>query len=118
MKSKLLKIILINFVFLISLNFPPDLAGNQILAQEIVSEKLGIPTEPQIPGRVEATGVEFRIENSEYLNITFKSSQEIKVVLESIPRMISMDIDASFATNSTILTLSGLEPNKTYYKYH
>ena len=92
--------------------FPLILKNNQILANE-TEFPLGL----QISGRIEGTGTYFEIKNSEYLNITLKSTEEIKVALESIPRMISLNIEASSTTNSTILTLEGLEPNKAYYKY-
>ena len=69
-----------------------------------------------IPGRVEGTGRYFEIKESDYLKITLESSEEIKVILESVPKIISIKIEAVSST-STILKLSGLEPNKTYYKY-
>ena len=74
------------------------------------------PTE--LSGRIESVGTYFEIKDSEYLNVTLQSSEEIKVVLESIPRMISLDADNfDNDVNFSDLTLSGLEPNKTYYKY-
>ncbi len=113
MKIKLETISLIIFTlalvsFLISLTSN----NNQILANEIEFSN-GL----QIQGRLEATGTYFEIKDSEYLNIALKSSEEIKVVLESIPRMLSLDISSSTDFTSTDLTISGLEPNKTYYKY-
>lgn len=78
------------------------------------------PTELElsIPGKTEGTGTYFEIKDSEYLDITLGSAEEIKVVLESIPRMISLDIEtATENINSTELTIQGLESNKTYYKY-
>src|SRR4030042_5849668 len=72
---------------------------------------------PIVPGRTEGIGSYFKIEDSEYLNVALKSSEEIKIVLESIPRMISLDIEAASPVNSINLTIEGLEPNKTYYKY-
>jgi parallel beta-helix repeat protein len=71
---------------------------------------------PSIPGRVEGKGKYFQIKDSDYLNISLESSGEIEVVLESIPRMISLDISSSIDATTT-LTIKGLEPNKTYFKY-
>jgi parallel beta-helix repeat protein len=71
---------------------------------------------PSIPGHVEGKGNHFEIKNSDYLNISLESSEEISVILESIPKTISLNIIES-SSNSTILTLKGLEPNKTYFKY-
>lgn len=86
--------------------FPLISNHNQILAQGV----------PSIPGRIESSGTYFEVKDSEYLNITLKSTEEIKVVLESIPRMISLDISSS-TIPSTNLTLKSLEQNKKYYKY-
>jgi len=118
-KPKLIKISLITLV-LLSLVIPNGFLGwteNQVAAddseiiQELLSEGFSIP------GRTERTGTYFEIKDSEYLNITLKSTEEIEVILESIPRMISMDIGSSTDSTSTNLTIGGLEPNKTYYKY-
>jgi parallel beta-helix repeat protein len=70
-----------------------------------------------VPGRVEGVGTYFEVKDSEYLNVTLKSSEEIRIVLESIPRMISLNIESSSTDSSTQLTILGLEPNKNYYKY-
>lgn len=72
------------------------------------------------PGRIEGTGNYFEIKNSQYLNTSLKSSEEIKVILESIPKMINIIVETALNENeisSTILTIAGLEPNKTYYEY-
>ena len=134
MRKKLSKTPLIILV-LLGLVIPNLLFGqteNQVLAgdDEPLFEELAFPGEPSMPGpegipsgsygagRIEETGTFFGIKNSEYLNITLKSTKEIKVVLESIPRMISLSIEAATdGENSTELTLESLELNKTYYKY-
>lgn len=73
--------------------------------------------EPSMPGRVEGTGTYFEIQDSEYLNVFLQSTEEITILLESIPKTISLHIEASTSTNSTNLTIGGLEPNTTYYKF-
>ena len=74
-----------------------------------------------IPGTTEGTGTFFQITDSSYLNITLDSTQSIKLNLQSIPEMLTMQIEADPSLNplpsSTTLTLSNLEPNKTYYLY-
>ena len=80
-------------------------------------ENQELPTEFKIPGRIEGTGTYFEIKDSQYLNIVLNSAEEVKVVLESIPRMISLDISSSADSTFTDLTIEGLEPNKTYFKY-
>ena len=81
------------------------------------AQDLEIPEFSLIPGRVEGKGKHFEIKDSEYLNVILESSEEINVILESIPKMISLNIESSSTSISTQLTLSGLEPNKTYFKY-
>jgi len=85
--------------------------------ENFLLKELDLPMNFSIPGRTEGTGKYFEIKDSEYLNITLKSTEEIKAVLESIPRMISLNIESSSTATSTNLTLENLEPNKTYYKY-
>ena len=70
------------------------------------------------PGQIENTGTYFEIKDGEYLDIILESLEEISVILESIPRMISLNIDnTDDNVDFTNLILTGLEPNKTYYKY-
>ena len=73
MKTKLgmITLLIVFGVFL----FPLILNNNQILANE-TEFPLGL----QISGRIERTGTYFEIEDSEYLNITLKSTEEIKVL--------------------------------------
>lgn len=92
-------------------------------AQELPNSLLpGLPFPPSerfsITGRTEGTGTYFEIEDSEYMDISLSSSQEIKVVAESVSRMISLNIESAFPeTTISNLTIKGLEPNKIYYKY-
>src|SRR3989344_120043 len=67
------------------------------------------------PRMVSGTGTYFEIKDSEYLNVRLTSSEEIKILLESIPKIINLIIED--AADSAVLILEGLEPNKTYYKY-
>jgi len=75
------------------------------------------PLEPSMPGRIEGTGTYFEITNSEYLNVSLQSTEEITVLLESIPKTISLNIEASTSSNFTNLTIGNLEPNTTYSKF-
>lgn len=75
------------------------------------------PLDPSIPGRMEGAGTYFEIKDSEYLNISLQSTEEITILLESVLKTISLHIEASTSTNSTTLTIGGLESNKTYYKF-
>ena len=108
MRIKLVTVLLISVVAL--LIAVPVLADNE--QPEL------LPGELSIPGEIEEASTYFEIKDSEYLNISLESTEEIKVVLESIPRMVSLDIEAVIdGINFTTLTIEGLELNKTYYKY-
>ncbi len=105
MISRLFKRYIIIPVFILAIIF--WLSGGYVFGSEI-----------ELPGRIERTGNYFELKDSEYLNINLKSAEEIRIILESIPRIISLDIErVAEGINSTELTLEGLEPNKTYYKY-
>ncbi|MFC1738697.1 nitrous oxide reductase family maturation protein NosD [Planctomycetota bacterium] len=74
--------------------------------------------EPQMPGTIEGTGTYFEVTDSDYLNVTFESTESVHLFLESVPQMVVMDINAVVeGTTSTQITLGGFEPSTTYYKY-
>ena len=105
------------FVIILALSviFAAIVAGHPV---SVGASENSLPEHFLPPVRIEGTGTYFEIKDSEYLNISLKSSEEIRALLESIPRMINLDIegvneDIDFAE----LVISGLEPNKTYYKY-
>jgi len=71
-----------------------------------------------VKGRTDGIGRYFEIKNSEYLDVILKSDREIKVVLESAKKTIRIKIEKVNEVSSFVnLTIEGLEPNKTYYKY-
>ena len=88
-----------------------------LFAAPVAAEDIDDSLLPGIPGRIQGTGTFFEIKDSKYLNISLQSDKEITVVLESVPKTISLIIEASSVSDSAILTFSNLEPNKTYYKY-
>jgi len=69
------------------------------------------------PGVIRGVGTHFEITDSQYLNITLSSSEEIDIKIESIPKMIILGIKASPTEESSFLTISGFSPNTTYHKY-
>src|SRR3989344_2782811 len=73
----------------------------------------------QYVGTTKGEGTHFEITNSDYLNITLKSSEYIKVRMESVPNMVTMMLKpvASSVATRTTLTLSGFLPLTTYYLY-
>lgn len=76
-----------------------------------------VPEELRMPGMVEGTGTYFEINDSNYLNITFASTEPVSLFLESAGVMIVMDVNAAEGATSAQITLSGFEPSTTYYKY-
>lgn len=90
----------------------------------VAEENPSIPEEPelalsefQVPGRLEATGTHFELEDSEYLNITLDSSEPVHLMLESVPEMVTLHIEPASGVTSTDITLGGFLPSTTYYKY-
>jgi len=70
-----------------------------------------------MPGTIEGTGTYFEVTDSNYLNITFESSEPVHLRLESIPEMVMMEIEDVNDANWTDITIGGFEPSTTYYKY-
>ena len=105
-------------LILLALMLPAFCLGQELPSSPPPDLPLQPPTGFSMPGRIEGTGTYFETKDSEYLNISLTSSQEIKVVIESVPRMISLNIKPAVPeTVPSNLTIKGLEPNKTYYKY-
>jgi len=123
--KKLFKAILI-FVVLFGLVIPQSLffqkTSGRILAKVVEPESellqglfLG---EAMNSGIAEGIGRYFEVKDGEYLDISLESSEEIRVILESVPKVINLDIESvNESVNSTELVIKGLEANKTYYKY-
>ncbi|MFC1712146.1 NosD domain-containing protein [Candidatus Poribacteria bacterium] len=87
------------------------------LTQDLPPGDPEMPPELLMSGRVEGTGTHFEITDSEYLNITLDSTEEIHLTLESIPEMVTMSIESASDATSTVMTLTGFLPLTTYYKY-
>ena len=71
----------------------------------------------ELPGLLFGTGTSFTMTTSPYLNITLASSVPITARITSLPKTISLAIEAAAGANSTDLVLGGLTPSTTYYKY-
>jgi parallel beta-helix repeat protein len=91
--------------------------GVMLIAPPVLADDEPVKLELSILGSLTRTDTYFEITDSEYLNISLQSSEEIIVSLESIPKTISLQIEASTSTNFTTLTIEGLEVNTTYYKF-
>lgn len=70
-----------------------------------------------LPGTIEGTGTRFEITDSEYLNITLDSSEEITAKIESMPEMVIINVNASEKFSFANLKISGLSSNTIYHKY-
>jgi parallel beta-helix repeat protein len=78
------------------------------------------PEEQSFSGMLEGTDTYFELNNSEYLNVSVKSTEIITLYLLSVPKMVSMHINSSAATASssfTVLTLGGYPASTTFYMY-
>jgi parallel beta-helix repeat protein len=73
--------------------------------------------ELRMPGTVEGTGTYFEVADSNYIDITFESTEPVHLRLESVPRMVIMEIERVEDADSTQITLGGFAPDTTYYKY-
>ena len=72
---------------------------------------------PQTSGRIEGSGTHFELTDSEYLDMSLISSSSVHLMLESVPEMVVMNLEASGPASSTKITLSGFLSSTTYYKY-
>jgi parallel beta-helix repeat protein len=81
----------------------------------VIAEDL--PEHPEFDWIVDASGNYFELTNSNYLNITMSSSEDVEVYLESYPKTVSFHIKKNCNADSTIITLSGFEANTIYYRY-
>ncbi len=95
------------------------LTGMGTVQAEILLPDLSqaFPVVPQMPGRLKAEGTLFELNDSDYLNITLQSSEPVRLVLESVPEMVTMYISSASGVASTIITIGGFLPLATYHKY-
>ncbi len=93
------------------------LAADSSGAEYMNADYAGVQNTFLMPGRLETNGTHFQLNNSRYLNITLESSEPIKLVLESIPEMVTMHLESASGADSTQITISGLALQTTYYKY-
>ncbi|MHC4461352.1 MAG: PKD domain-containing protein [Planctomycetota bacterium] len=82
-----------------------------------VVENPDLEAEPQMPGIIRGTGTYFEVTGSSYLNVMLESSEPVHLMLESAPEMIVMNLEAAEGALSTRITLAGLLPWTTYYRY-
>jgi len=71
---------------------------------------------PSNPGYLHANGTQFSLNDSDYLNISVFSTEEIELILESHPEMVSLML-IGLGASSTDLTLTGFMPFTTYHLY-
>ncbi|MFA6493528.1 MAG: NosD domain-containing protein [Candidatus Paceibacterota bacterium] len=77
-----------------------------------------IPNDPfQIKGETSGIDKHFAITDSEYLNITLDSTENIDLKLVSRPKVITMMFEATTTAQTTQITISNLAKDTTYYKY-
>ncbi len=118
MKRLNVKRTIISFLLLVGLTlfgsfFYTAREASDIGAAGGISLKAG----PMTAGRIVGTGTHFELTNSAYLDITLKSSSSVHLMLESVPEMVVMNLEALEPAASTKITLNGLLASTTYYKY-
>jgi len=70
-----------------------------------------------MPGKVVGIGTQFQVVDSVYMNVEVDSSEAVNMSVESMPEMVSIEIEPASDATTTVITIGGLEPLKTYYKY-
>ncbi len=75
------------------------------------------PPSEQMPGRIEGSGTDFAITDSDYLNISLHSTQPVKLVLGSAPQMVYLQVEAASGASSSDITMGGFSPQTTYHRY-
>lgn len=103
-------VLVLGFATLLFASEPP-------LSENLSSEEFSNLIDQPFPGSVFGEGTYFKIAESEYLTVSLTSTEKIQAFLESIPRIVSFGIESKSGATSTVLNLSGFEPNKTYYRY-
>jgi parallel beta-helix repeat protein len=88
-----------------------------LLSPFFVEKTFAQAEEPLMPGQIQGQGTSFEIKDSQYLNISLQSNEEIKVVLQSLPNMISIILEPVSSSSSSQMTVSGLAPLTNYYFY-
>ncbi len=82
-----------------------------------VAGGISLKAGPHTAGRIEGSGTHFELTDSDYLDITLKSGSSVHLMLESVPEMVVMNLEALEPAASTKITLNGLLASTTYYKY-
>ena len=93
------------------------LVGLAVFSFPVDAKADEFPEPPQIPGVIEGTGTYFEVTDSEHLNITLASSEPVHVLLESVPEMVVMHLEAAEGATSADITLGGFAAYTTYHKY-
>ncbi|MHC4283177.1 MAG: right-handed parallel beta-helix repeat-containing protein [Planctomycetota bacterium] len=105
-------------LLLVGLTFSGSFVDTAQEASDIrVAEGIRLKAGPQKTGRIEGTGTHFELTDSDYLDITLKSKESVHLMIESVPEMVVMNLEASGPATSTKITLSGFLSSTTYYKY-
>lgn len=75
------------------------------------------PSIKPVLGHVSGFGTEFQITDSEYLNLKLEINPATDLVFESVPEMITLDLEPNPANPNAEIKISGLEANKEYHFY-
>jgi len=59
-----------------------------------VVENPNLEAEPQMPGTIGSTGTYFEVTGSNYLNVMLENSEPVYLMLESVPEIVVMKLEA------------------------
>ena len=68
-------------------------------------------------GYITATSTHFELNNTKYPDLTIDSSNPVNLTLKSEPEMVQLRFDPINSAPVTNITLNGLTPLTTYYKF-
>lgn len=84
-----------------------------VFAQDAISA-----VDPIFPSwMIDESGTHFEINNNPFLDLTVDSSENVQLQIESMPEMVVMIIESDSSAISSQISVKGLEPSTTYYKY-
>jgi parallel beta-helix repeat protein len=89
----------------------PEVRRAQVLEDTICE------AEPVMSGTISGSGTYFEITDSSYINVILESSEPVSLMLESVPEMVVINLEAAEGAASTEITVNGFLCSTTYYKY-
>jgi hypothetical protein len=93
------------------------IATISLTASHVFAEEPLLFGDLQLPGMVSGKGTHFEITDSDYLNVTLDSTEQVVLLMASLSNMIDISLETDSVGLVTDLTVGGLLPNTIYYMY-